>query len=137
MKIRYIIAASAAIVTLGACTVERTYVTPTTKAPVVETTDAPEQNLEDLSRSEKEDLYIAYLYTEPQTSWMIDANGRQWMLELGYLSCQAIDEGTTLAGFASIATETGTDPEALGLIVGSAITLFCPENQWFVDQNSF
>lgn len=132
MKIKTIISTILAVSFLGACTVEKTYVTPTTEAPSYNEPD--DNSIENMTSAEKDEFFISYLYTQPEVSWMITQNGEAWMLDLGHLICDAIDEGMTLNELASMTLVAGADPTAVGIVAGSAITLFCPENSWFLDQ---
>lgn len=132
MKTKAIISAILAVSFLGACTVEKTYVTPTTEAPI--DTAPEEDNIENMSRAEKEDFFISYLYTESSVSWMITQNGEAWMIEFGYTMCDAINEGMTFEELVAMSVVADADAYAVGIIAGASITLFCPQNQWFIDQ---
>jgi hypothetical protein len=59
--------------------------------------------------------------------------GKASVLELGRLTCEAIDEGSTIGDFVKMAGNTGASPEFIGSLIREAVENFCPENQWFID----
>lgn len=59
--------------------------------------------------------------------------GKSSVLELGRLTCEAIDEGSTISDFVKMAGSTGASPEFIGSLIREAVENFCPENQWFID----
>ena len=59
--------------------------------------------------------------------------GKSKALEMGHLACGAIDEGSTLADFARLATANNVDAGFIGALIREAVHNFCPENQWFID----
>ena len=97
-----------------------TKVTPT-MAPKVATT---------VAKGYSADVYILSI----QSKYPAEATilGRVPLIKLGNQICNAIDEGTTMAGFAAMAVAAGLDAALFGHIIGSAVPTFCPENLWFV-----
>lgn len=59
--------------------------------------------------------------------------GKAKVLELGRLTCGAIDEGSTLEDFALLAVRNDVDGGFIGALIREAVHNFCPENQWFID----
>lgn len=59
--------------------------------------------------------------------------GKAKAIEMGRLTCQAIDEGSTLADFANLAVNNDVDPRFIGAMIREAVENFCPENQWFIN----
>jgi hypothetical protein len=55
------------------------------------------------------------------------------VLNLGLLTCETIDEGSTLADFVQMAEDTGVDAGFIGALIREAVENFCPQNQWFID----
>lgn len=109
---------------LGACTTERIVevqkTTPTTEyvAPSPSPMDAEQNFLNGLT------------YDHPSE---VSRLGKAAVLELGKLTCEAIDEGSTISDFVGMASKTGASPEFIGSLIREAVENFCPENQWFID----
>lgn len=59
--------------------------------------------------------------------------GKPKTIELGYLMCQAIDDGTTLQDLLNMSYKMDVDAGLIGAVVREAVENFCPENQWFID----
>lgn len=59
--------------------------------------------------------------------------GKAKVIELGGLTCEAIDEGSTLADFAQMAINLDIDAGFLGALIRESVENFCPDNQWFID----
>jgi len=59
--------------------------------------------------------------------------GKVGVLKMGRLTCDAIDEGSTLADFVDMAQSSGVDAGFIGSLIREAVANFCPENQWFID----
>jgi hypothetical protein len=59
--------------------------------------------------------------------------GKVGVLKMGRLTCDAIDEGSTLADFVNMAQSSGVDSGFIGTLIREAVHNFCPENQWFID----
>lgn len=59
--------------------------------------------------------------------------GKATALKMGRLTCQAIDEGSTLTDFAQLAIDNDVDPGFIGAMIRESVENFCPENQWFID----
>jgi hypothetical protein len=59
--------------------------------------------------------------------------GKVGVLQMGRLTCDAIDEGSTLADFVDMAQKSGVDAGFIGSLIREAVHNFCPENQWFID----
>jgi glycine cleavage system regulatory protein len=59
--------------------------------------------------------------------------GKADTVELGYLMCQAIDEGTTLQDLLNMSYKLDVDAGFIGALVREAVENFCPANQWFID----
>lgn len=59
--------------------------------------------------------------------------GKQRALEMGRLTCGAIDEGSTLEDFALMGVRNNVDGGFIGALIREAVHNFCPENQWFID----
>lgn len=107
---------------LGACTTERV-------VEVEKTTPTTE--------------YIAPAPSDPETSFIegltedypseVSRLGKVETINLGRLTCQAIDEGSTLSDFVRMAENTGVDAGFMGSLIREAVENFCPENQWFID----
>jgi hypothetical protein len=112
------------IFALGACTTERIVevekTTPTTAyvAPSPSPMDAEQNFLNGLT------------YDHPTE---VSRLGKASVLELGRLTCEAIDEGSTVSDFVGMASKTGASPEFIGSLIREAVENFCPENQWFID----
>ena len=122
--------ALAAVATLSSCGGTRTIVvekvvddtqvdTPTTE---IQTTEAPKSGI---------DTYVdnvIYMYPD-----VINSRGRNWVVELGYTICEAIDTGMSLDDLVVLAMRANADAEMVGFITGEAIRNLCPEHQWFID----
>jgi len=59
--------------------------------------------------------------------------GKQQIVEMGKLSCEAIDEGATIQDFVKLADSSGVDAGFIGALIREAVENYCPENQWFID----
>ena len=104
---------------LGACTTERIV----ERVPVT----APAQS----SLSDKETLYLESVASEFPN--VVNSLGKNFVLNFGYSSCEDIDKGMTLDDLFNMTKSSGADPGAVGYMVGEAIRIFCPDNQWFLD----
>lgn len=133
MNKKAIIGIATSIIAISACGETRTIVVEKTVPDTVqeETTTTEKYIPETTAWMSPEDTYIEnIIYYDPS---LINQFGKQWLLDLGYTSCNAIDEGMSLYDLLDMTTETGTDPKTIGFLVGEAIRNFCPENQWFID----
>jgi hypothetical protein len=116
--------AIACAISLGACTTERVIervpeTTQSTQAPYVE------------SKEDKQQNFLNGLTADHPTE--VSRLGKAAVLELGYLTCGTIDEGSTISDFVNMATKTGVSPEFIGSLIRESVENFCPENQWFID----
>lgn len=59
--------------------------------------------------------------------------GKKLITDFAYTVCDAIDQGLTVEGLATMAVQNGVDVEFIGFLTGSAIRYICPDNQWFID----
>jgi hypothetical protein len=59
--------------------------------------------------------------------------GKKWVIEFGYLVCDAIDGGMTFDDLLGMTVKTGADATQIGFLTGAAITTLCPENKWFIE----
>ena len=59
--------------------------------------------------------------------------GKADVLKMGQLTCDAIDEGSTLTDFVALANRNNVDAGFIGAMIREAVENFCPENQWFID----
>lgn len=91
-----------------------------TNPPVVETTP----------RSDSENFLNGLTSTHPSEVAYL---GKSRILEMGRLTCQAIDEGSTLADFVDLANSLNVDAGFIGALIRESVTNFCPDNQWFID----
>ena len=113
-----------ATLALGACTTERIVevekTTPTTEyvAPATTPND-PETN------------FINGLTADYPAE--VSRLGKVETINLGRLTCEAIDDGSTLNDFVRMAENTGVDAGFMGSLIREAVENFCPENQWFID----
>lgn len=109
---------------LSACTTERVVevekTTPTTEyvAPITTPSDPSTNFINGLSED---------FPTE------VSRLGKVETINLGRLTCDAIDEGNTLSDFVALAQKTGVDAGFMGALIREAVENFCPENQWFID----
>ena len=87
--------------------------------------DAPQ------SSSERDQNFLNGLtYDHPAE---VSRLGKANVLELGRLTCQTIDEGSTINDFLDMSKQTGASAEFMGSLIREAVENFCPENQWFID----
>lgn len=77
-----------------------------------------------------EDVYFSIVLDN--YPYIVNRNGRQWVVEFGNAACDAIDEGMTLEGLLNM-LDANTDGELVGFMVRHAILELCPRNQWFLD----
>lgn len=106
------------------CTTKETVYVPQTTNPVIRTTTTQAQSTED--------IYLDVITSEyPQLNTM----GDSYLLELGYLICDSIDEGMTLLDFGLMVMEMNLDEYMMGYVGGAAISAFCPWNDWFFQTN--
>lgn len=121
---KLLITATATVIALSACTTERVIevekTTPTTQYVAPVTTPA-----------DKELTFINNLTADFPGE--VSTLGKVKVLELGYLMCDAIDDGTTLNDLVAMASRTGVDAAFIGALVRESVHNFCPENQWFID----
>lgn len=121
------LAIGAAILSLSACTVE-------VKESPRETreTSAPVQTVPPRPSSGADNQYIQAIQSNYPA--VLSLFNRSVLVELGYVVCQAINEGMTMESMVNVFLSEGfTDMEFMGTVVGSAIFFFCPENGWWVD----
>jgi hypothetical protein len=59
--------------------------------------------------------------------------GKAKLLEMGGLTCDAIDEGSTIEDFALLAVRNDVDAGFIGALIREAVENYCPDNQWFID----
>lgn len=76
-----------------------------------------------------DDLYTAVIQSQFPSEYSI--LGRDFVIKFGHLSCDAIDNGTTIEGFALMAQEYNVDPSLLGGLIGAAIPAYCPWNSGY------
>lgn len=98
------------------------------KAP--DTTLAPIQDTVQSSSEREQNFLNGLTYDHPTE---VSRLGKTSVLELGRLTCGAIDDGSTLSDFVQMASKTGVSPEFIGALIREAVENFCPENQWFID----
>ena len=125
MKSKAILAFVAGTVILAGCgtktiVVERS--AETTEAPVV--TQAPAEEL-------GEQAYINTVSDE--YPGLMQAMGKKWVIDFGYLVCEEIDNGLTFNELLQMTVKTGADATQIGFLTGAAIVTLCPENKWFID----
>jgi len=131
---KIIVAVSAAllITACGSRTVvierEATTTQPEVTNPAPETTNAP---VETTTAMSAEDKFIAGVMADH--SWVVNKLGKVDLLKLGYLVCDAIDEGTSFEDFVTMMYNTGVDGGVMGSLLREAVWNFCPNNQWFLD----
>jgi hypothetical protein len=105
-----------------------------TKTIVVEkapnTTLAPIQDTVQSSSEREQNFLNGLTYDHPTE---VTRLGKASVLELGRLTCDAIDEGSTISDFVGLANKTGVSAEFFGSLIREAVENFCPENQWFID----
>lgn len=121
-KVTTICIAALALAGCGASTTGSSYQAPETTQYVPQTTQTTYGD---------DDLFVAAVSSE-YPAVMGQLGGRSQLIRLGNLICQAIDEGSTLADFAMLAVDNDVDPEMLGFIMGVAISIYCPNNEWFL-----
>lgn len=113
------------VIALGACTTERIVErVPDTPPPAITTPLVP-------SASEKEALYMESIASEFPS--VVNKFGKEFVLNFGYTVCEEIDRGMTIEDLLQMTSAYDVDPEMVGYMVGQAIRIFCPENQWFID----
>ena len=96
----------------------------TTQEPVA--TNAPQS-----SGTLGEDAYIESVAGEyPE---VMQAMGKKWVIEFGYIVCDSIDDGLTFDDLLAATLKTGADSGQIGFMTGAAIMTLCPENKWFID----
>ncbi len=125
-KMKKLLALSIGAIVLSSCGT-RTIVVE--KQPEV-TVPAPIQDAPQ-SSFEREQNFLDGLTSDHPTE--VSRLGKASVLELGQLTCEAIDEGTTISDFVKMAGNTGASPEFIGSLIREAVENFCPENQWFID----
>lgn len=124
---RKILGATAIAILLSSCgtktiVVERTPDTTEYVAP--KTSPAPQKE------SPESAFLNGLTATHPYEVTML---GKQKALEMGKLTCGAIDEGSTLEDFALMAMRNNVDAGFIGALIREAVHNFCPDNQWFID----
>lgn len=69
---------------------------------------------------------IMYAAVEPKLNGYYK---KKDVIELGHLSCKALDQGMTLTDLTLMTMETGMDAADVGIIVGASVAAFCPEHK--------
>lgn len=104
-----------------------------TTQPVVEettTTEVVVRTTQETRQSKEEAFLSGVTFDFPSE---VATLGKVVVLEMGRLTCGAIDEGTTIDGFVEMANNAGVDAAFIGALIREAVWNFCPENQWFID----
>lgn len=122
MKLRTLVGASIATISLVGCAGETVVIEREVPATSQANDVLPQKSIEDIFVDTVADEY-------PQAL----ANGRQWLIKFGNTICEAIDNGLTIAALAAMAVESGVDANMVGYITGAAVIAFCPENEWFLN----
>jgi hypothetical protein len=124
-QMRKIIAIAMGALILTSCGTRTVTVEKTPEVTAAPIPDAP------LSSFDREQNFLNGLTYDHPTE--VSRLGKASVLELGRLTCEAIDEGTTIGDFVKMAGNTGASPEFIGSLIREAVENFCPENQWFID----
>lgn len=105
----------------------------TTTQPAVEETTTTEVVVQTTqpTRQSKEEAFLSGVTADFPRE--VSTLGKVDVLEMGRLTCGAIDEGSTVADFVEMATNAGVDSGFIGAVIREAVWNFCPENQWFID----
>lgn len=99
-------------------------------APVTVTeTIQPEETL---SVSQMEEIYLATLRSEP--TLFVGLPDDQ-LLDLGYQTCEVLNNGTSLEELSMQLITDDVDPEFAGYLIGAAITTLCPEQGYQLESS--
>jgi hypothetical protein len=136
MKAKAVLVVAASVV-LASCGTRTVIVeVPVVQTTVETTTSSTTTTTEpQLSAREKERIFVDAVRDEhPQ---IVKDMGSAWIIEFGYTICNSIDSGLTMRQFAVMLMENDIEhmAEAVGFIAGSAIYMFCPENEYWINSS--
>lgn len=128
-KMKRILIASVAMFSLVGCAAESSSSNNDSYTPPRETYAPAPVSPPETSRRSIDDVYLETIYSSYPS---VRSFGDSELIELGKNICNAINNGLTLAGLATLAIQYDVDPEMLGYIAGVAIVAYCPSNEWFI-----
>lgn len=104
--------------------------------PVVTVTETEPYTGDDMnSVPTSEDMFIAELYAHG--NYIVDNTDEYELLDLGWSTCQALDQGASLDELVAALANSGnfttdTETEFVGLVIGEALQHLCPQHSWQV-----
>lgn len=95
--------------------------TPTTEAPAAG----------ELTGQETDSLFVAFVRDEaPTFRW----TPRRQLINLGHVTCDAFDSGSTFVDVATLAIDAGFTPAEGGTLIGASVAAYCPRHAGLLEE---